>query len=124
MFTQQAARLWPVLPHLKHFPVVFLTPLGQGLCWGCCIIAAAAAILQVPNSTTSEFVAHLQFVQHRAWSHTGLCSCIAVCTKLTNLLYIFKQEFCLTFLNICATDQQTPKIINVIHNIAFFLYGN
>ena len=54
------------------------------------MVAAAAAILQVPNGTTSEFVAHLQFVQHRAWSHAGFSSCMAVHTKLTNLPYYFQ----------------------------------
>ena len=83
------------------------------------MVAAAAATLQVPNGTTSKFVAHLQFIQHRAWSHAGLGSCMAVCTKLANLPYYFQMEFCLTFLNICVTDQQTPKIVNVIYNIAF-----
>ena len=60
---------------------------------GCCVVAAAAAAaatFQVPNGTTSEFVAHLQFVQHRAWSHTGLGSCMAVRTRLTNLPYCFQ----------------------------------
>ena len=54
------------------------------------VAAAAAAILYVPNGTTSEFVAHLQFVQHRAWSHAGFSSCMAVHTKLTNLPYYFQ----------------------------------
>ena len=59
---------------------------------------AAAVTLQVPNSTTSEFVTHLQFVQHRAWSHTGLGSCMAVRTKLTNLLYYFQTRILPHFL--------------------------
>ena len=53
------------------------------------VAAAAAVMLQVPNGTTSEYVTHLQFVQHRAWSHAGLGSCMAVHTKLTNLLCYF-----------------------------------
>ena len=83
------------------------------------MVAAAAVKLQVPNGTTSEYITHLKFIQHRAWSHAGLGSCVAVHMKLTNLPYYFQMEFCLTFLNICATDQETPKIVNVIRDITF-----
>ena len=39
-FTRQSARLWPVLPQLKHFPVNFPNSIGTGpmlgLLRGCC----------------------------------------------------------------------------------------
>ena len=54
------------------------------------MVAAATAMLQVPNGTTSEFVTHLLFVQHRAWSHASLGCFMAVHTKLTNPLCYFQ----------------------------------
>ena len=45
-FTRQSACLWPVLPHLKHFPVNFPNSIGiepvLGLLHGCCCCTYAA----------------------------------------------------------------------------------
>ena len=49
-FTLQSAHLWPVLPHLKHFPVNFPNSIGMGpvlgLLRGCCCSGYVAGAYQ------------------------------------------------------------------------------
>ena len=104
----------------KALPCKFSQPLWDGACaeiaaWllllllCCrCLMVLLVNSLHTSNLFSTEY--SLMQIWAVVWQYVR-----------SQLIYhvIFKWEFCLTFLNICSTDQQMPKLINVIRDIAF-----